>query len=53
MSSWFGDESLGLAFGVAFAFGEVGGALPFYVGSLLHRFYPDNYYKILFVGSEH
>jgi hypothetical protein len=51
MSSWFQDEKLGIAFGTVFACGDLGGSLPFYVGSLLHSYYPTSYFKIMFVGG--
>lgn len=52
MSSWFEDRMLGIAFGVVFAFGEFGGATPFYLGSLLHKFFPSTYARITFIICE-
>lgn len=49
---WFAGDNVGAAVGVAYAVGEVGGAVPFYLGSLLHRYFPDTYAQIIFVGSE-
>lgn len=50
MTRWFGEEQLGLAFGAVFAVGEAGGAVPFYLGSLLQKYFESPFYMhIVFV----
>jgi hypothetical protein len=43
MATWFDENSLSLAFGIAYASGEFGGAVPFFLGSLLESWYPKDY----------
>lgn len=49
ISSFFaGSDKVGAAFGITFAISELGGALPFYMDSLLQSHFPKSYVQIVF-----
>jgi hypothetical protein len=50
---WFDEDKLGFAFGCVFATGEFGGALAFYMNTLVAEFEGENSFITIYLVGTH